>query len=105
MEFLAAEKLPYLVSGERSVLDEQVLYVSELQKLSSPIPERFCILAQLMEKTHKAAAEENNQANTLEAFVTRHDATQRKLTERFEKVKKRHQALTKLMTESAEIAR
>ena len=58
-----------------------------------------------MEKTHQAAAEEDNQAKALEAFFTRKDATQGPLLERFEKVKEKHQVLTKLFTESAEIAK
>ena len=40
--------------------DEQVIYMNELQKLLSQNQERFHLLAQLMDKTHKAVAEENN---------------------------------------------
>ena len=53
MEFLVVDKLPELVTGQRSVPEEQVLYESELQKLSPQIQERFHILAQLIEKLIK----------------------------------------------------
>ena len=105
MESLAVEKLPDLVTGQRSVPEEQVLYENELQKLSLQIQERFHILAQLMEKTHQAAAEEDNQAKALEVFFTRKDATQGPLSERVEKGKEKHQEITKLLTESAEIVK
>ena len=76
MESLAVNKLPELVTGQRSVPEEEVLYESELQKLSPQIQERFHILAQLMEKIHQAAAEEDDQVKALEVFFTRKDATQ-----------------------------
>ena len=57
MEFLAAEKLPELVTGDRFDSDEQGM----LQKLSLQNWEKFHFLAQLMDKTHKAVAEENDE--------------------------------------------
>ena len=105
MEFLAAEKLPELVTGDRSDSDEQVIYVNELQKLSLQNWVKFHLLAQLMDKTHKAVAEENDEEKALEEFIKKQDTTYGQLMERFNKIKQRHKVLTELEAESVEITK
>ena len=102
MEFLAAEKLPELVTGYRPDSEVQVIYVNGLQKLSLQNTENFHLL---MDKTHKAVAEENDEEKALEEFIKKQDTTYDSLMERFDKVKQRHQVLTELDAESDEITK
>ena len=99
MDFLKAEKLPELKSGNRVESNEQAIYPNKLQVLSVPNHEKFPRPAKLKDEAYKAVDEEKNAGKILAEFIKEQEADLGPLLDRVNKVKQKHQVLTGLETE------
>ena len=103
MQILKDGNIPELKKGSRVVKEEPAVYEEELENLTRQNHYKYYDLVKLVDKVHKATAEEEAAVKALNSYISNQEETYGSLINRVKKIDRKNKVLEALEIETEEI--